>query len=100
MNDLLNKTRRWLWRIAKFVFVIAVIGGAIYWVKSAPLPIAEHRVERGEIIAEVMGTGTLEAHFKSTISPRISGRIEEVLVDMGGLGDGGGSCWLGSTTWI
>ena len=30
-----------------------------------------------------MGTGTLEAHFKSTVSPRISGRLQEVLVDMG-----------------
>jgi HlyD family secretion protein len=60
-----------------------VIGGAIYWVKFAPLPVTELRVDRGEIVAEVMGTGTLEAHFKSTISPRISGRIQEVLVDMG-----------------
>ena len=47
------------------------------------MPVSEHRVELGEIVAEVMGTGTLEAHFKSTISPRISGRIQEVLVDMG-----------------
>jgi RND family efflux transporter MFP subunit len=52
-------------------------------VKFAPLSVTEHRVERGEIVAEVMGTGTLEAHFKSTISPRIPGRLEEVLVDMG-----------------
>jgi HlyD family secretion protein len=83
MSDLLNRTRRWLWRTAKFVVVAAVIGGAVYWVKFAPLPVTEHRVERGEIVAEVMGTGTLEAHFKSTISPRISGRIQVVSVDMG-----------------
>jgi RND family efflux transporter MFP subunit len=83
MGDLLNKTRRWLGRIVKYGVVAAVIGGAVYWVKFAPLPVTEHRVERGEIVAEVMGTGTLEAHFKSTISPRISGRIQDVLVDMG-----------------
>jgi HlyD family secretion protein len=83
MSDLLNKTRRWLWRTAKFVVVAAVIGGAVYWIKFSPISVTEHRVERGEIVAEVMGTGTLEAHFKSTISPRISGRIQEVLVDMG-----------------
>jgi len=83
MSDILNKTRRWLWRTAKFVVVAAVIGGAVYWVKFAPISVTEHRVTAGEIVAEVMGTGTLEAHFKSTISPRISGRLQEVLVDMG-----------------
>jgi HlyD family secretion protein len=83
MRDLLNRARRWLWRTAKFAVVAAVIGGAIYWVKFTPLSVTEHHVERGTIVAEVMGTGTLEAHFKSTISPRISGRIQEVLVDMG-----------------
>jgi HlyD family secretion protein len=83
MSDLWNKTRRWLWRTAKYVVVAAVIGGAVYWIKFSPLSVTEHRIERGEIVAEVMGTGTLEAHFKSNISPRISGRIQDVLVDMG-----------------
>jgi HlyD family secretion protein len=82
-SDLLSKPRRWFGRAAKVVAIAVVIGGAVYWVKFAPLPVTEHRVERGDIVAEVMGTGTLEAHFKSTISPRISGRIQEVLVDMG-----------------
>jgi HlyD family secretion protein len=40
-------------------------------------------VARGAIIAEVMGTGTLEARVKATISPKISGRIGAVLVDQG-----------------
>jgi HlyD family secretion protein len=75
--------RRWLVRTAKVAVVVGVIGGAIYWVRFAPLPVVEHRVEQGDVVAEVMGTGTLEAHFKSTISPRISGRIQDVLVDMG-----------------
>lgn len=38
---------------------------------------------RGEIVAEVMGTGTLEARVKATISAKISGLITEVLVDQG-----------------
>lgn len=83
MSNVLGKTRRWIGRIAKYGIVAAVIGGALYWVKFAPVPVIEHRVERGEIIAEVMGTGTLEARLKSTISPRISGRLLEVLADMG-----------------
>ena len=74
---------RWLWRATKLAVVVALVGGIVYWLRFAPVPVVEHRVERGEIVAEVMGTGTLEAHFKSTISPRISGRLQEVLVDMG-----------------
>jgi HlyD family secretion protein len=83
MNELGNKAGRWLSRTAKLLAAAAVIGGAVYWVSFAPIPVIEHRVERGEIVAEVMGTGTLEAHFKSTISPRIAGRLQEVLADMG-----------------
>ncbi|MEW6355045.1 MAG: efflux RND transporter periplasmic adaptor subunit [Planctomycetota bacterium] len=40
-----------------------------------------HQVARGDIAAEVMGTGTLEAHFKASISPEIQGRLVDVLVD-------------------
>jgi HlyD family secretion protein len=75
--------KRRVFQIAKLVAVVAIVGGIVYWLKFSPVPVSEHQVETGEIVAEVMGTGTLEAHFKSTISPRISGRIQEVLVDMG-----------------
>lgn len=83
MSNLAGKMRTWLWRAVKIAVIVAVIGSAIYWTKYAPISVSENRVEQSEIIAEVMGTGTLEAHFESTISPRISGRIQEVLVDMG-----------------
>jgi HlyD family secretion protein len=83
MNGLVLKLKRRLWQIAKLLAVVAVLGGIVYWLKFSPVPVSEHGVELGEIVAEVMGTGTLEAHFKSTISPRISGRIQEVFVDMG-----------------
>ena len=83
MSDLSNKKSRWFGRSVKFVAFAAAIGGIVYWLKFTPLSVTEHRVEQGEIAAEVMGTGTLEAHFKSTISPRISGRLQEVLVDIG-----------------
>jgi HlyD family secretion protein len=83
VSSLVPKLIRRLWQIAKLAAIVAVVVGAVYWVKFSPVPVTEHRVELGDIVAEVMGTGTLEAHFKSTISPRISGRIQEVLVDMG-----------------
>lgn len=73
----------WAWRAVKFLVVVAVLAGAVYWLRFSPVAVVSHQVERGEVIAEVMGTGTLEAHFRSTISPRISGRLQEVLVDQG-----------------
>ena len=74
---------RWIWRAAKLLAVVALVAGAVYWLKFSPVPVVEHRVELGEIVAEVMGTGTLEARVKSTISPEIAGRIESLLVDQG-----------------
>jgi RND family efflux transporter MFP subunit len=60
------------------------IGGLIlYKVKLAPVPVIAHQVATGEIIGEVMGTGTLEARVKTTISPRIQERLVEVLADQG-----------------
>jgi HlyD family secretion protein len=64
--------------------IIALIAGfAVYQLKFAPLPVSAHTVARGEIISEVMGTGTLEARVKTTISPRIQERLLEVLADQG-----------------
>jgi HlyD family secretion protein len=82
-GGLVPRLTRRLWQVAKLLAMAAALGGIVYWLKFSPVPVSEHRVELGEIVAEVMGTGTLEAHFKSTVSPRISGRIQEVFVDMG-----------------
>lgn len=60
--------------------VVAVI---VYRVKLAPVPVDTHRIKPANIVAEVMGTGTLEARIKTTISPRIQERLAEVLVDQG-----------------
>jgi HlyD family secretion protein len=78
-----SKARQRIWQAAKVLVVILIVAGLVYWLKYAAIPVSVHTVQQGEIAAEVMGTGTLEAHFKSTISPRISGRLQEVLVDIG-----------------
>ena len=67
----------------KPVIFIAVIAVAVYFIKFAPVPVEKYQVKRGKIIEEVMGTGTLDAKIKMIISSKISGRIEEVLVDQG-----------------
>lgn len=64
--------------------VLAGLAGlALYRLKLAPAAVVAHPVEKGEIVSEVMGTGTLEARVKTTISPRIQERLAEVLVDQG-----------------
>ncbi|QDT12691.1 efflux RND transporter periplasmic adaptor subunit [Planctomycetes bacterium K23_9] len=75
--------KRLSWRAFQLLVVLSMIGGAVYWMKFSPIPVTEHRVERGLIVAEVMGTGTLEARVEATISPKISGRIKRVLSDQG-----------------
>jgi len=82
-GGLLRGLGRRLWLFTKVVPVIAVVAGVVYWLRFAPVAVVRHEVGRGEIVAEVMGTGTLETHFRATISPKISGLITEVLVDQG-----------------
>jgi RND family efflux transporter MFP subunit len=67
----------------KLLVVMGAIGFAYYWITSAPVVVKHHRIARGPIRAEVMGTGTLEARTKVTISPKISGRLAQVLADQG-----------------
>ena len=83
MSGLALKLKRGFWRMAKLLAAAAVLGGIVYWLKFSPVPVREHCIEAGEIVAEVMGTGTLEARVKSIVSPKIAGRIDKLLVDQG-----------------
>jgi len=75
--------RTWGLRIAKLGLAVGVVGALVYWLRWTPILVIEHRVVEGSIVAEVMGTGTLEARVKTVISPKISGRIREIHVDQG-----------------
>ena len=61
--------------------VLASVAVLVVRLKFAPVPVAAHELKPATIVAEVMGTGTLEARVKTTISPRIQERLAEVLVD-------------------
>lgn len=74
--------RSWSWRTLQIVAALSLIFVGVYWY-MAPVSVSAHRVEMGELVAEVMGTGTLEARVKSTISPKIAGRVHEIVVDQG-----------------
>jgi HlyD family secretion protein len=66
-----------------WLIVAAVVAFAVYRLKFSPTPVTAHIIATGEMRGEVMGTGTLEARVKTTISPRIQERLAEVLVDQG-----------------
>ena len=72
----MRKYGKWL-----LLLVVVVVVG--YRLKFRPTPVTAHTVATGEVRGEVMGTGTLEARIKTTISPRIQERLAEVLVDQG-----------------
>ena len=65
------------------VAVVAVIAVAALYLKLKPRSVEVYTVDRGELVFEVMGTGTLEARVKTAVSPRIQERLDAVLVDQG-----------------
>jgi HlyD family secretion protein len=76
-----NRFRRLVSATAKWLVPALLIGFAVYRMKFAPVPVTAHKIAAGPVVAEVMGTGTLEARVKTVISPRIQERLAEVLVD-------------------
>jgi len=68
-------------KLLPWLVLVAVVSLAVYRLKFRPMPVTAHTVATGEVRGEVMGTGTLEARVKTTISPRIQERLAEVLVD-------------------
>jgi HlyD family secretion protein len=65
------------------LLLFAGAAGVIYRVRFSPAPVLAHPVAAGEVRGEIMGTGTLEARVKTTISPRLQERLAAVLVDQG-----------------
>ncbi len=66
-----------------WLLVVVVAAVAVRLLVLRPVSVQPHVVATGEVRGEVTGTGTLEARFKTTVSPRIQQRLMEVLVDQG-----------------
>jgi HlyD family secretion protein len=68
----------WKWLGLAVIVVVLVLR-----IKLAGVPAQAGSVSKTNVVAEVFGTGTLEARIKATISPRIQERLQEVCVDQG-----------------
>lgn len=68
---------------AKLAAVLAVASAVVYKVYFAPVNVQAQKIGKGTVVSEVMGTGTLEARVRTSISPKISGRLVQLLTDQG-----------------
>jgi HlyD family secretion protein len=69
--------------VVRFVLVLSVAIGTAWWFLFAPVEVATHTVATGTIIAEVMGTGTLEARTSAIVGPKMGGLIVSIAADQG-----------------
>jgi HlyD family secretion protein len=69
--------------IAKIAIPALLPGGIAYQRKFSPLPVRVHLVERGDVVREVFGRGTIESRREAQLGFDMAGRISDVLVDEG-----------------
>jgi len=70
-------------RVLSGALLVLLAGLVLYWQKLAPELVSAHTLAQGPVVAEVMGTGTLEARIKTTVGARIQERLIQVLADQG-----------------
>jgi len=77
-----GKVLRRIWRVTwKLALLAIVAGGVVYYLRFRPVPAKAFIVKSDTVRSEVMGTGTLDAHTKITISSKITGRIAALGAD-------------------
>lgn len=64
------------------VLVIAALA-VVRWMLLPPTPVAMMQPQRGVLLEEVFGTGTLESKVVVNVSAKMIGKVVEVLVDQG-----------------
>jgi len=70
-------------KIAAWCLLAIVLAGIAWFVTSRPVPVRTIRPQRGELVVEVFGTGTLESKVVVGVSAKIVGKVVEVTVDQG-----------------
>ncbi|MCB9617049.1 MAG: efflux RND transporter periplasmic adaptor subunit [Sandaracinus sp.] len=70
----------------RIVLTLVLLGivGAVVWARVIrPLPVLTQVVERGEVVEQVYGRGTIESDREAQLGFDLVGRLSEVLVDEG-----------------
>lgn len=70
-------------RIAVWFLGAAVLAVVAWLMTSRPVPVKTVRPQRGELVVEAFGTGTLESKVVVGVSAKIVGKVVDVLVDQG-----------------
>lgn len=79
----LRRGLRFVRRIA-WVLVLAVVVLAVAWMRLwRPVPVQAAHVDRGTIVHEAFGRGTVESQREAAVGFDLVGRLSEVLVDEG-----------------
>jgi HlyD family secretion protein len=78
-----EKIMQGLSKWGKWILISILVMAGFYWLRIRPISVEGYQVAQGEIVAEVMGTGTLEAKVQTIVSTKIPGRILEMRVDQG-----------------
>jgi HlyD family secretion protein len=73
--------RRFVMLAAKLAVAGLVVWALVFYLFFSAVVVPRVEARSGSVRSEVMGTGTLEAQVKATISPRISGRLAKLHVD-------------------
>jgi HlyD family secretion protein len=77
----------WLRRRRRALVIVtvmaAVIAALIYLRVFAPVPVLAHRVERGDVVRQAFGRGTIESDREAQLGFDLVGRLSDVLVDEG-----------------
>jgi putative ABC transport system permease protein len=65
-----QSVRTFFSKLIQWTIILGIVAGIIYYLKFRPIEVVAHRIKLGAIVAETMGTGTLEAKIRTTISPK------------------------------
>jgi HlyD family secretion protein len=69
-----------LWKIA---LPLAIVAGAVRYRTTRPVPAVGHTVDRGDVVREAFGRGTIESRREVQLGFDMVGRLSDILVDEG-----------------
>jgi HlyD family secretion protein len=69
--------------VVKIAIPVLLLGAVGSQRQFAPLPARVHHVDRGDVLREVFGRGTIESRREAQLGFDLAGRISDVLVDEG-----------------